>query len=96
MGQTNPEDSSEKKLVNQIGKIGRSDLREWVKVCPNCFSIDIHPLTNISGTIIQEQWYCQDCDYAGFVIEVKTEDLIRFRLQRLALQYNQNIKAKGK
>lgn len=96
MGQTNPEDFSEKKMATQIAKIGRSDLRQWVKVCPNCFSINIQPLTNISGTIIQEQWYCQDCDYAGFVIEVKAEDLIHFRLQQLAQQYNKNTKARGK
>ncbi len=96
MSPINPEQTSEKGITNYPGKIGRSDLRNWVKVCPNCFSIDIQPLTNISGTIVQEQWYCPNCDYAGVVIEVKTEDLIRFRLQQLAQEYNKNHKVKTK
>jgi hypothetical protein len=96
MGHTNPEEVPFKEITNYPGKVGRSNHRNWVKVCPNCFSINIQPLTNISGTIVQEQWYCPNCDYAGVVIEVKTEDLIRFRLQQLAQSYNKNKKVKSK
>ena len=95
MGHTNPEETTSKEITNYPGKVGRSDHRNWVKVCPNCFSINIQPLTNISGSIVQEQWYCPNCDYAGVVIEVKTEDLIRFRLQQLAQSYNHNKKRKS-
>ncbi len=96
MGHTNPDGSSEKEIENYPGKVGQSDLRNWVKVCPNCFSINIQPLTNISGTIVQEQWFCPDCNYAGVVIEVRTEDLIRFRFQQLAQEYNKNKKQRAK
>ncbi len=96
MGHTNSEKTAEKEIANYPGKIGRSDLRNWVKVCPNCFSTNIQPLTNISGIIVQEQWYCPGCDYAGVVIEVKTEDLIRFRFQQIAQEYNKNKKPKAK
>jgi hypothetical protein len=95
MRHTNPEETLQKEISNYPGKIGRSDIRNWIKVCPNCFSINIRPLTNISGTIVQEQWYCLHCDYAGVVIEVKTEDLIRFQLQQLAKMYNNNQKTKA-
>ena len=63
MGHTNPEETPSKEITNFPGKVGRSDHRNWVKVCPNCFSINIRPLTNISGTIVQEQWVCPNCDY---------------------------------
>lgn len=96
MGPTNPDETTSKEITNYPGKVGRSDHRTWVKVCPYCFSINIQPLTNISGTIVQEQWYCSNCDYAGVVIEVKTEDLIRFRLQQVAQSYNKNKKVAHK
>ena len=96
MGPTNPDETTSKEITNYPGKVGRSDHRTWVKVCPYCFSINIQPLTNISGTIVQEQWYCSNCDYAGVVIEVKTEDLIRFRLQQVAQSYNKNKKVSHK
>ena len=92
MSHTNPDQTSLKEITNYPGKVGRSDLRNWIKVCPNCFSIKIQPLTNISGIIVHEQWYCPKCDYAGVAIEVKTEDLIRFQLQQLAEIYNKNMK----
>ncbi|MFX1319795.1 MAG: hypothetical protein ACFE9D_08925 [Promethearchaeota archaeon] len=95
MSHTNPNPSSQKELYNITGKIGRTNYREWVKVCPQCFSPNIQPLTNISGTLIQEQWFCSECGYAGVTIEVKTEDLIRFRLQQLARIYNRNQKTRS-
>lgn len=93
-----PRTSSKKSLDDSIeidnypGKIGRIDLKNWVKVCPNCFSPNIKPLTNISGPIVQEQWICPECNYVGLAIEVKVEDLIRFQVQKLARQYNVNLK----
>lgn len=92
MSPTKPSMNVEKEITNFPGKIGRSDSRQWVKVCPGCFSINIQPLTNISGTIVHEQWYCPKCDYAGVAIEVKMEDLLRFHLQQLAIRYNKNQK----
>jgi hypothetical protein len=92
MSHTNPENLSKNEISNYPGKIGRTDYSQWVKVCPRCFSPNIRPLTNISGTLIQEQWYCPRCEYAGVIIEVKTEDLIRFLLQQLAKRYNKNSK----
>ena len=93
-----PRTSRKKSLDDSIeidnfpGKIGRIDLKNWVKVCPNCFSPNIKPLTNISGPIVQEQWICSECNYVGLAIEVKVEDLIRFQIQKLARQYNVNLK----
>ncbi|MFW9831192.1 MAG: hypothetical protein ACFFD8_05410 [Candidatus Thorarchaeota archaeon] len=94
MHHTNPEKSILKNLQirNYPGKIGRTDRKTWVKVCPACFSPQIQPLTNISGTIVQEQWVCLECNYAGVAIEVNAEDLTRFRLQQIAAKYNINSK----
>ncbi|MFX1300514.1 MAG: hypothetical protein ACFFAL_04875, partial [Promethearchaeota archaeon] len=97
-----PRTSSKKSLDvtieinNYPGKIGRIDLKNWVKVCPNCFSPHIKSLTNISGPIVQEQWICSECNYVGLAIEVKVEDLIRFQIQKLAIQYNVNPKVAAK
>ncbi|MFX1243936.1 MAG: hypothetical protein ACFE8F_03180 [Promethearchaeota archaeon] len=77
---------------NYPGKVGRRDLSIWTKVCPGCFSPNIEPLTNISGFIVHEQWICKKCDYSGVSIEVKTEDLIQFRLQQQRQQFNRNKK----
>jgi hypothetical protein len=93
MSHTNPERNIPKEPSNYPGKLGRTDYGQWIKVCPQCFSPNIQPLTNISGTLIQEQWYCSECGYAGVTIEVKTEDLLRFRLQQLARIYNRNRKS---
>ena len=93
-----PRTSSKKSQADSIeidnypGKIGRIDRKNWVKVCPNCFSPNVKPLTNISGPIVQEQWICAECNYSGLTIEVKVEDLIRFQIQKLARQYNKNQK----
>jgi hypothetical protein len=92
MSPMKPAVNVEKTIANFRGKIERSDSRQWVKVCPGCFSINIQPLTSISGTIVHEQWYCPKCDYAGVAIEAKAEDLLRFHLQKLAIQYNKNQK----
>lgn len=79
-------------LENYPGKIARRDIKNWVKVCPACFTPNIRPLTNISGIIVQEQWFCPQCSYAGVVIEVNAEDLIRFQLQQKARRYLRNQK----
>jgi superfamily II helicase len=97
-----PRTSSKKSLADSIeidnypGKIGRTDRKNWVKVCPNCFSPNVKPLTNISGPIVQEQWICAECNYVGLAIEVKVEDLIRFQVQKLALLFNKNQKVATK
>ncbi len=98
MSHTNPDKipSGQIGAENFPGKIGRRDLKNWVKVCPGCFSPNIKPLTNISGTIIQEQWFCPNCNYVGVVIEVNAEDLIRFQLQQIARLYNINQKSSNK
>jgi hypothetical protein len=80
------------KIKNYPGKVGRRDFSKWVRICPACFSPDITPLTNISGFIVQEQWYCKKCQYSGVTIEVKTEDLIMFHMQQRSRQFNRNEK----
>ncbi len=94
MSHTDPEKLSTKQLSsrNYPGKITRSDLKTWVKVCPACFSINIQPLTSISGTIVHEQWICPDCNYVGVAIEVNKEDLIRFHHQQISKRYDMNRK----
>jgi hypothetical protein len=93
-----PRSSPKKSLVDSIeidnypGKIGFTDTKKWVKVCPGCFSPNIKALTNISGPIVQEQWFCSRCSYVGVAIEVKVEDLIRFETQKLTRRYNKNSK----
>lgn len=84
------------KISNYPGKIGRTDRKNWVKVCPNCFSPNVKALTNISGPIVQEQWICAECNYVGLAIEVKVEDLIRFQVQKLARLFNKNQKVTTK
>ena len=84
--------TSLERIENYPGKIGRRDFSKWVRICPVCFSPEITPLTNISGFIVQEQWYCKKCQYSGVTIEVKTEDLIQFRVQQLLRKFNQNRK----
>jgi superfamily II helicase len=98
MTHTDPEKPATKQLNsrNYPGKITRSDLKRWVKVCPACFSINIQPLTNISGTIVHEQWICSDCNYVGIAIEVNKDDLIRFRRQQISWQYDMNRKITAK
>ncbi len=97
-----PRTSSKKSMDESIeidnypGKIGRIDLKNWVKVCPNCFSPNIKPLTNISGPIVQEQWICAKCNYVGLAIEVNVEDLMRFQIQKIARRYNKNQKVVAK
>jgi len=84
--------TSSDKIENYPGKIGRRNLSRWVRVCPACFSPAITPLTNISGFIVHEQWYCKKCQYSGVTIEVKTEDLIQFHVQQRSRRVNRNKK----
>ena len=83
---------SSDKIENYPGKLERRDLSKWVRICPACFSPDITPLTNISGFIVQEQYYCKKCQYSGVTIEVKTEDLIMFHKQQRSRLFNRNTK----
>lgn len=79
-------------IKNYPGKIGRRDDKAWIKVCPLCMSPKIKALTNISGTVIHEQWLCLKCNYVGVAIEVKTEDLLRFQIEQLKIKLNRNRK----
>jgi hypothetical protein len=80
------------RIENYPGKLGRRDFSTWVRICPRCFSPNVEPLTNISGFIVHEQWYCKKCQYSGVTIEVKTEDLIHFIMQQRLRRFNQNQK----
>ncbi|MFX1562545.1 MAG: hypothetical protein ACFFDP_04485 [Promethearchaeota archaeon] len=51
---------------------GKSD---WIKACPQCLSINLRPLSSISGILEQAEWACQDCGFIGIAIEVLAEDL---------------------
>lgn len=95
MSHYNPDKSTTRdiKIENYPGKIGRSDIKTWVKVCPGCFSPRVQALTNISGPIVHEQWVCSDCNYVGVAIEVNADDLIQFQLQQIARKYNINQKS---
>jgi len=48
---------------------------KWIRVCPRCLSPNLRPLTSISGFLVQDQWLCEDCGYAGIAIEADIEDL---------------------
>jgi hypothetical protein len=79
-------------IKNYPGKIARRDDKAWIKVCPLCMSPRITALTNISGTVIHEQWLCLECNYVGVAIEVKAEDLARFQIEQLKIKLNRNRK----
>jgi len=68
----------------------------WVKVCPRCLSPNLRPLTSISGFLVQDQWLCEDCGYAGIAIEADVEDLEEInRARRTAKWFTKNDRRKA-
>lgn len=58
------------------GAAGRPRFRRrffTTKLCPNCLG-ELKPLSELSGKVTPESFYCEKCGYAGSVALERRED----------------------
>jgi len=78
------------------GKVERGK-SGWIKACPQCLSINLRPLSSISGILEQAEWACQDCGFIGIAIEVLAKDLAELhRIQLTEFLSRERSAGRGK